>query len=172
MFIRNRQMSSYRAKFTCQFTVIHQNKIFRVVIKLLVSDQSFEAFLAVMFQVEIFCVVTSCIIVVGYQRFRGPCCLHFSMNLWNFGILPQHYTASQPRRWMQHGSLKRWYSTTTLHGFTNPEDGGSMNLWNVGILPQHCTASQPRRWRQHGHVKRWYPTTTLHGVTTQKTSAY
>jgi hypothetical protein len=41
-----------------------------------------------------------------------------SMDLWNIGILPQHYTASQPRRWRQHGPLKRWYPTTTLHGVT------------------------------------------------------
>jgi hypothetical protein len=45
------------------------------------------------------------------------------MDLWNVGILPQHYTASQP------------------------EDGSSMDLWNVGILPQHYTVSQPRKPR-------------------------
>jgi len=46
---------------------------------------------------------------------------------WNFGILPKHCTASQSRkprieslpwRWRQHGPLKRWYVTTTLHGVT------------------------------------------------------
>jgi hypothetical protein len=37
---------------------------------------SFEAFTAVMFQVEVFCVVKPCSVVVGDQRFRGPCCLH------------------------------------------------------------------------------------------------
>jgi len=26
--------------------------------------------------VEFFCVVMPCIVVVGYQRFRGPCCLN------------------------------------------------------------------------------------------------
>jgi len=41
--------------------------------------------------------------VVGYERFGGPSCLHLredggSMDIWNFGILPQHNTASQPRR--------------------------------------------------------------------------
>jgi hypothetical protein len=70
-----------------------------------------------------------------------------SMDLWNVGVLPQHYTASQPRRW------------------------DSMNLWNFGILPQHYTASRPRRWNQHGPLKRWYPTTTLCSVTIQKMEA-
>jgi hypothetical protein len=70
------------------------------------------------------------------------------MDLRNVGILPQHCTASQPRRWRQHGPPK------------------------FGVLPQHYTASQPWRWRQHGPPKRWYPTTTLHGVTTQKTSKH
>jgi hypothetical protein len=28
-----------------------------------------------MVQVEVFCIVTPCSVVVGYQRFRGPCCL-------------------------------------------------------------------------------------------------
>jgi hypothetical protein len=99
--------------------------------------------------------------------------------------------ASQPRRRMQHGPLKRWYPTTTLHGVTtqkmkearisetlifyhnttrrhNPEDEGSTDLWNIDILPQHHTASQPRRWRKHGSLKRWYPTVTPHCVTTRR----
>jgi len=45
----------------------------------------------VVFQVEVLWVVTLCN-VVGNQRLRGPCCLHVQ------GILPQHYTASQPKR--------------------------------------------------------------------------
>jgi hypothetical protein len=60
-------------------------------------------------QVEVFWVVTSCSVVVEYQSLRGPCrsllpptSLHSedggSMDLWNFGILPQHYTTSQLRR--------------------------------------------------------------------------
>jgi hypothetical protein len=32
--------------------------------------------MVVMFQVEVFWVVTLCSAVIGYQRFRGPCCLH------------------------------------------------------------------------------------------------
>jgi len=37
---------------------------------------SFEAFTAVMFQFEVFWVVTPCSVVIEYQRFRVPCCLH------------------------------------------------------------------------------------------------
>jgi len=39
-------------------------------------------------QVDVFCIVTSCSVVIRYQFFRGPC--------W---------------RWRQHGSPKRWYRT-------------------------------------------------------------
>jgi hypothetical protein len=77
-------------------------------------------------QVHVFRVVTPCSAVVGYQRFRAL--------------------------WRQHGPLKRWYPTTTLHGVTTPKTS-----W---------------RWRQHGPLKRWYLNTTLHGVTTQKTSTW
>jgi len=51
--------------------------------------------LSVMFEVEEFWVVTQCSFVVGYQSFRCTCCLYF-----------------------QHGPLKRWYPTTTVHGVT------------------------------------------------------
>jgi hypothetical protein len=37
---------------------------------------NFEAFAAVMFQIEIFRVVMPCSVVVLYRRFRGPFCLH------------------------------------------------------------------------------------------------
>jgi len=57
---------------------------------------SFEAFTAVMFQVEVFWVVTPCNVVVGYQRFRDPCCLcgHPTDGHGDVGILAQHCTAS------------------------------------------------------------------------------
>jgi hypothetical protein len=32
--------------------------------------------MAVMFQVEVFCVMMVCSVVVGYQNSRGPSCLH------------------------------------------------------------------------------------------------
>jgi hypothetical protein len=65
-----------------------------------VLDLSFEDLTAMVFQVEVFWVVTSSSVVVGYQRFGGP--LHpedvGNMSLRNVSILPQNYTASQPRR--------------------------------------------------------------------------
>jgi len=72
------------------------------------------------FQVEVLCFVTPCSIVVGYQRFRRTCFLHFQgggiMNLWNVGTRPQNYTASQPwrsqlessRAWKTQNSHKVW----------------------------------------------------------------
>jgi hypothetical protein len=43
--------------------------------------------MAVMFQVEVFPVVTQCSAVVGYQRFGVPCCL---------------YLQSEVMRWEEH----------------------------------------------------------------------
>jgi hypothetical protein len=40
-----------------------------------------EAFMVVMFQVEVFWVVTLCSVVVGYQHFRGPCCHHHQRHM-------------------------------------------------------------------------------------------
>jgi len=42
--------------------------------------------MTVMFPFEVFWVVTPCSVVVGYQRFRGPCCLHIK------GVLSYHNT--------------------------------------------------------------------------------
>jgi hypothetical protein len=66
--------------------------------------KKFEVSTAVKIQIQVFCVVTPCNAVVGYQRFRGPCRFHVqgdnggSLDLWNVVIQPQHYTASQHRR--------------------------------------------------------------------------
>jgi len=50
-------------------------------------------------QVEVIWVLTSFSVLVRCQRFRGPCPEDGgSMDLWNFDILPQHDTASEPRR--------------------------------------------------------------------------
>jgi len=68
-----------------------------------------------------------------------------SMNLWNVGILPQHYTFNNLVRTSQ----KRQPIPVTK------------------ISPVFTS-----HWRQHGPPKRRYPTTNLHGVTTQKTSTW
>jgi len=68
--------------------------------------KGFDAFTAVKIQVEVFCVVTQCNVMVGYHHFRGPSCLHLQSEVdraeWTSEtlavVLPQHYTASQPRR--------------------------------------------------------------------------
>jgi len=39
-------------------------------------DTSFGAFTAMKLQVEVFWVIAPCRVLVRYQRFRGPRCLH------------------------------------------------------------------------------------------------
>jgi len=51
------------------------------------SRVSFEAYKAVIFQVEVFWVVTPCSVVIGYQRFRGPCILHLRSHTQNSVII-------------------------------------------------------------------------------------
>jgi hypothetical protein len=51
-------------------------KIQVVDLKKVYTDVSFVAFMVMMFYVKVFCVVLLCRVVVGYQCFRGPCCLH------------------------------------------------------------------------------------------------
>jgi hypothetical protein len=53
-------------------------------------------FTAMKIHVLVFRAVTLCSVVVGYQRFRGPCCLHLHSE--NVSVLPHLYTVSQPRR--------------------------------------------------------------------------
>jgi hypothetical protein len=43
--------------------------------------------------------------------------MHYTVYGWE-----QEYGIILPRKWMQHGCLKRWYSTTTLHGVTTQKD--------------------------------------------------
>jgi len=72
------------------------------------QDASFDVFTAVMFQVEVFWVVTKCNIVVGYQRFRGPWCLH---------IHPEDCEDESSE------TLISYHNTTLRH---NPED---LDFW-------------------------------------------
>jgi hypothetical protein len=65
-----------------------------------IEGASFEAITAVMFQAEVFWVMTQRGVVVRHQHFKGPFSLHFRV----------------------HGPLKRWYTTTTPHGVTTQKN--------------------------------------------------
>jgi hypothetical protein len=112
-------------------------------------------------QVEYFWVVTPSSFVIWHQRFRGSCCLHpqgedGSNNVpRNVSILPQHYTASQPRK-PRLESLPPWKPQISPKGPLN------RRRCYVDVFTL--------KMRQQGSPKRWYPITALHGVTTQNTS--
>jgi hypothetical protein len=75
--------AGFQARTICKDTVFPKSATQVLMRKLLLNCRQnvfnkaiFEAFMAVMIQVEVFCVVMPCSVVVGYHRFRGPCCLH------------------------------------------------------------------------------------------------
>jgi hypothetical protein len=57
----------------------------------------FEVFTAVKIQVEVSWIATPCCVLAGYQRFCGPCCLHFQGEM-ALKMEAACYMASQPRR--------------------------------------------------------------------------
>jgi hypothetical protein len=58
------------------------------------TSMRFEVFTAVKTQIKVFWAMMLCSVAVGYQHFRGPCCLQLQ----------------------QHGPSICWYPTATLHG--------------------------------------------------------
>jgi hypothetical protein len=82
-----------------------------------------------------------CSVVVGYQRFGGPCCLH--LKVWSESSSP----------W------KPQICHLTLHSLHMQVDVlRNSHFYNQGEV------------RQQSPPKRWYPATSLHSVTTQKTA--
>jgi hypothetical protein len=55
---------------------VHTSAILETLKVHILIKNSSEAFTAAMLQVEVLWVVTPSSVVVGYQSFRGPCCLH------------------------------------------------------------------------------------------------
>jgi hypothetical protein len=75
----------------------------------IITDIKFAHKVTINMKMAVFWVVSPCILVEIYQRFRGPCCLHHqgdetrpddgsSKVLWNVGKFLPDYTALQPRR--------------------------------------------------------------------------
>jgi len=113
----------------------------------------FEVFLAVKNKVEVFWVVTPCSRIPTFRVTLLPPSWQWSDRWWkrkeyslysedggsmvlrNYGILLQHYTASQPRRLRQQGLPKRRYPTTTLHGVTTQKTStwikSIRHIWNT-----------------------------------------
>jgi hypothetical protein len=122
---------------------------------------SFEAFTAVKIQVQVFWVVTLCCVVVGYQRFRGSCCLqlHFILKMeatYSSETLVSYNTT-------QHGVTTQKTWTWKVSQSPHPEDGGRIDFWHVGILPQHYKASQPwGPWRET--ILHYLDTWVMYGI--------
>jgi hypothetical protein len=76
--------SSYRMSWTGRhFCSCSASSVFeyrpadRPLIQTITTDAGFEVFTAMRTHIRVFWVVTPCTVVVGYQRLRGPYCLHF-----------------------------------------------------------------------------------------------
>jgi len=93
--------------------------------------------MAVKSHIEVFWVVTSCSVMVGYKRFGGLCCFSLhpggSMDIWNISIQSPHYMVSS-WRWRQHGPPKRWCPARILHGVTTQKTSTwFMHLYSVSV---------------------------------------
>jgi hypothetical protein len=87
------------------------------------------------------------------------------MDTWKFDVLLKKYTALQTRRWRNHGPLKRWYPTTTLHSLTTHKIDAAWTFET--LVSYHNTIVSTQKIEAAWTFKPWFPTTTLHDVTTQ-----
>jgi len=106
--------------------------------------------------------------VVGYQFFRGPCCLHLhcdikmeaSIDVWNVGILP-HCMESQPRRPRRESSPP--WKPQISHQFrlfiSNLHIDGYAKMFQVVHIGNYRW--QEERWWQYTYVHRGPTFTTF-----------
>jgi hypothetical protein len=111
------------------------------------------------FQVEVFWVVTPCIMVAtNISEVHA----FFHLSSCTPGLYLCHFPLSSVTstwRWRQHGPLKRLYPITTQHGVTTQKTFDLKHHRREG-LKSRTVRVLPWRWRQHGPPKHWYPTTT------------
>jgi len=68
-------------------------------------------------QIEVFCVVTPCIVMVGYQQFGAPCCIHSVY--FCFHLFVELFIDQMPVEWLTHlfpysGGPQIWISPYML----------------------------------------------------------
>jgi hypothetical protein len=158
-------------------------------VHLLVEGHRFEALTAVMFQVDVFWVVTPCSVAdyshtttwrhnpedIDMDLYPKPS--HFTLKMeeaWSFETLVSYHDATR-----HHYPERRGHESLSKPHSIHPEDGGSIVFRNIGILPQYHTALQPRRHRHESLSKpqSLHPAdggsmdfrNVGHDVTTQKT---
>jgi hypothetical protein len=137
---------------------------------------------AIIFQVKVFWVVKPCRVVVGYQCFRGPCCVRLQSGVArmekngidiDLGWRGAAGATIQWEVWREWCGSRQFYSMRScgchwvLHmlGVSVGSQTQPIRKWAMVSLSRD-PATSPWRWRQHGPLKHWYPTTTLHGVAT------
>jgi hypothetical protein len=115
---------------------------------LYILSASFEAFTAVMFQVEIFWGVMPCSVVVGYQRFRGPCCLHLQGVTTQKTSTLNSFSYCSPVKWLR--SERPGFDSRLVHGFLSSSVHADMlrrptNLLSSGYLRYFLGIKRPER---------------------------
>jgi hypothetical protein len=84
--------------------------------------------MVVKIEAKVFWVVTTCGVVVGYQHFRGPCCLHLQFTSLHFASL---YSTLNVEAAKSSETLIPYFNTTWHH---NPE-GLTFSILETQLTP-------------------------------------